>query len=432
MRNQRTLKSPVALRGVGLHSGRETNVLVRPQEADTGIVFVRSDLTGRPRIPLKRDAVIERNRQTVIAAGEAEVGTVEHLTSALFALGLDNVEVEIDGPEVPGLDGSSLPFAQALKEGGRVDQKQPRKTFTLDVPITVQQGDATITAFPHAEGLRLSYSLYYPSMGIHGAQSGMVDLDEERFLAEIAPARTFCLEREARALQEAGLGKGATTQNTLVLSEQGPIENSFRFQNELARHKILDLIGDLALFGADLRAHILASRRGHSANHELVRLLSRRLGELEAKGVVQSDTGMSVQEIMKIIPHRYPFLFVDRVLELVGYQRAVGIKCVSFNEPHFQGHWPGQPIMPGVLQVEALAQLSGVLLLRRLQNTGKVAVLLAIDHIKFRRAVVPGDTLRLECETLNFKNRSGKVRGRASVNDELSCEVVMKFMMMDA
>jgi UDP-3-O-[3-hydroxymyristoyl] N-acetylglucosamine deacetylase/3-hydroxyacyl-[acyl-carrier-protein] dehydratase len=191
-------------------------------------------------------------------------------------------------------------------------------------------------------------------------------------------------------------------------------------------------VGDLALLGADLEAHVVATKSGHHLNQLLVQRLGARMNDLELSGAVQPDTGLNVQEILKIIPHRYPFLFVDRVIELIGYQRAVGLKNVSFNEPYFQGHWPGQPIMPGVLQIEALAQLAGVLLLRRLQNTGKVAVLLAIDRIKFRRPVVPGDQLRLECETLALKNRSGKVLGRATVNDDLSCEATMKFMLMDA
>lgn len=432
MRNQRTIKAPVSLKGVGLHSGAEVNLTLKPAEAGTGVVFIRTDMPGRPRIPLRREALVDRERRTALAQGEAEVHTVEHLTAGLFALGIDNVEVEMDGVEIPGLDGSGLPFVDALREAGRVELKAPRKEFTLDQPVALQDGDASITAFPCDQGLQLSYTLHYPSLNGIGSQCVNVGLDEERFVADIAPARTFCLEREAKALQEIGLGKGADTKNTLVIGDQGLLDNTFRFPDELARHKLLDLVGDLALLGADLKARIVATKSGHHLNQLLVRTLGGRMSELETKGVLQPDTGLNIQEIMKIIPHRYPFLFVDRVIELVGYQRAVGVKNCSFNEPHFQGHWPGQPIMPGVLQVEALAQLAGVLLLRRLQNTGKVAVLLAIDRIKFRRPVVPGDQLRLEAETMALKNRSGKVLGRASVNDELTCEATMKFMLMDA
>jgi UDP-3-O-[3-hydroxymyristoyl] N-acetylglucosamine deacetylase/3-hydroxyacyl-[acyl-carrier-protein] dehydratase len=433
LRNQSTIKSSVALRGVGLHSGEEISLTLRPADPDSGIVFVRTDLVGRPRVPFRRQSALSRGRQTAVGEGQVEVQTTEHLTAAIFALGIDNVEIELDGSEVPGMDGSSLPFVDLLREAGRVEQKLPRKAFTLDKVIALRDKDTSIVAYPSDEpGLRLTYTLHFPELNGFGSQCVTIDLTEERFVSDVAPARTFCLQAEADALRAAGLGKGANTRNTLVLGPGGPIENSFRFRDELARHKILDLVGDLALLGCDLNAHIVATRTGHSANRELVARLGSRLVDLENRGIIQSDTGLDVREILKIIPHRYPFLFVDRVIELVGFHRAVGLKNVSFNEPYFQGHWPGQPIMPGVLQVEALAQLSGVLLLRRLQNTGKVAVLLSIDRIKFRRPVVPGDQVRLECETLSLKSRSGRVLGRATVNDELTCEAKMKFMLMDA
>ena len=433
MRNQRTIKTPVTIKGIGLHSGDEITLKLRPADADEGFAFIRTDLVESPRIPLRRESVVNKDRQTAVGDGQAEVQTVEHLAAGLLALGIDNIDIEIDGAEIPGMDGSGLPFVDKLREAGRTEQKVPRKAFTLDEVIAVRKGDASIVAYPKDDpGLRLSYTLHFPEANGVGSQTATFDVTEDRFVSEIAPARTFCLEAEAEALKEAGFGKGANTRNTLVLGDDGPIDNKFRFGDELARHKMLDLVGDLSLLGCDLNAHVVANRTGHAANRELVRRLSERLVDLENRGVVQSDTGLDVREVLKIIPHRYPFLFVDRVIELVGYQRAVGLKNVSFNEPHFQGHWPGQPIMPGVLQVEALAQLSGVLLLRRLQSIGKVAVLLAIDKIKFRRPVVPGDQLRLECETLSLKRRSGKVHGRATVNDELTCEATMKFMLMDA
>ena len=432
MRNQRTIKSPVTVKGTGLHSGQETTIVLRPADADNGIVFVRTDLPGKPEIRAIHENAVRQNRQTVLAHAGVRIQTVEHLCSGFLALGIDNCRIEIDADEVPGMDGSALPFVDALREAGRVDQKAPRKTFVLDRTVTVHDGDRSIVAFPCETGMRISYTLSYPTDGALSSQYVSLDIEEDRFVSEIAPARTFCLEREVKALQEAGFGKGASTDNTLVIGEEGLIDNTFRFDDELARHKLLDIIGDMALLGADLRAHVVAVRTGHDSNQRLVGKILSRMVELESKGVIQRDTGLDVRDILSIIPHRYPFLFVDRVIELVGYRRAVGLKNVSFNEPYFQGHWPGQPIMPGVLQVEALAQLAGVLLLRRLENTGKVAVLLAIDHIKFRRPVVPGDQLRLECDTLFLKSRSGKVRGRALVNDDLTCEAVMKFMLMDA
>ncbi len=432
LRNQRTIRSAVSVRGIGLHSGKECTVTLRPAEPGNGIVFVRTDLPGRPRIPLRIENVVERERRTALALGDADVHTVEHLTASLHALGVDNVDVELDGPEVPGLDGSSLPFAEIIRGSGRLEQKAPRKRFALDVPVAVHDGEASITAFPAKDRLELAYTLHYPGVPGLGTQCTTLVLEEDRFLAEVAPARTFCLEAEAKALQDLGLGKGADTRNTLVFGAEGVRDNKLRFPDEAARHKLMDLVGDLALLGMDLEARVVATRSGHAENQALVRKLATRLKELEAQGVLQTDTGLDVREILKILPHRYPFLFVDRVVELDGWQRAVGIKCVSINEPHFQGHWPDQPIMPGVLQIEALAQLAGVLLLRRLQNTGRVAVLVAIDHVKFRRRVVPGDQLRLECETITLKDRAGKVEGKATVNGELTCQAVMKFMLMDA
>ena len=304
--------------------------------------------------------------------------------------------------------------------------------FTLDQPVAVSEGDASLTAFPYEAGLKISYTLDYGNLPALKPQFVSLDVTEDRFLSQIAPARTFCLEAEAKMLQAAGFGLGATTRNTLVIGDEGLIDNVYRLENEPARHKVLDLIGDLAMLSADLKAHIVATRTGHKTNVELVNRLASRLRLLENQGMVPTDTALDIKEIMKIIPHRYPFLFIDRVISLEGYQRAVAIKNVSINEPFFQGHWPGQPILPGVVQVEALAQLAGVLLLRRLLNTAKVAVLLSIDRIKFRRAVTPGDQLRLECETQSIRAKSAKVLGRAIVNNELTCEAIMKFMLMDA
>lgn len=430
MRSQRTLRGPATFRGPGLHTGKDVTLVVRPAEADTGVVFVRTDLPGRPRLPLRRDVAVKRERQSALAAGGAEVGTIEHLCSALFVLGVDNVVCEVDADELPGLDGCAKAYAEGLRDVGRVDQKAPKAVFALDEPVAVQSGDGCIAAYPNPGGLRVSYALDYGSSPGLRPQFVAVDVDEDTFLRQVAPARTFCLESEARRLQEAGFGKGATTQNTLVIGEHGLVDNAYVLENEPARHKILDLLGDLMMLGADLEAHVVATKTGHKANFELVQKLAER--RRRATPQDGADTALDVKEIMKIIPHRWPFLFVDRVLSLEGYSRAVGVKNVSINEPFFEGHWPGQPILPGVVQVEALAQLAGVLLLRRLLNTQKVAVLLAIDKIKFRRAVTPGDQLRLECETLSIRSSSAKVHGRATVDGELTCEAVMKFMMMEA
>ncbi len=417
--------------GVGLHGGEPVSLLVEPAPVDTGIVFVRSDLTEPVAISAHHKSVVLRSRQTVLKSGPTEIHTVEHFLAAAQALRIDNLRVTMNASELPAAGGCSQEFFTSLQHAKIVDQKTPRKTFVLDETIVIEDGDAHIVALPHKGGLKISYSLDYPSDSAISSQIASYDSQVDDFAQDLAPARTFCLEQEAKQLQEAGFGKGADFDNTLVVGDQGVIENTLRFDNEFARHKLLDLLGDLALLGMDLEAKIIASKSGHATNAKLVRKLAARIDELENKGLVQRETGLDIKEILKIIPHRYPFLFLDRVVSIDGFQKAVAIKNVTFNEPQFQGHWPDQPIFPGVLQVEALAQLAGVLFLRRMENTGKVAVLLSIDRIKFRKPVVPGDQLRLECETLNIRKKSGKVVGRGTVGGETTVEAVLKFMLMD-
>lgn len=432
MRNQRTLKAPVGLTGVGIHRGEAVQLRLLPAEPDSGIVFRRTDLDGAPEVPATHRFAVQRNRQTVLKDGAVEIETIEHFLSAAHALRLDNVLAEIDGPELPGMDGSARDFADLLAEAEFVEQKKPRASFRLDRTIVVENGESAIVAFPYEGGLKVSYTLDYPPGSFLPSQHCSFDVSPEVYRRELAPARTFCLESEAEQLRAAGFGKGANTDNTLVIGADGVIDNELRFDDEFARHKALDLVGDLGLLGVDLEAHVMATKSGHATNVLLVKELVKRCEELENLGLIQPDTGLDIKEIMKIIPHRYPFLFLDRVIEVDGFQRAVGIKNVTFNEPHFQGHWPGQPIFPGVLQVEALAQLAGVLLMRRMENTGRIAVLMSIENIKFRRPVVPGDQLRLECETLKIRKSSGKVVGRGTVNGDLTVESTMTFMMMDA
>jgi UDP-3-O-[3-hydroxymyristoyl] N-acetylglucosamine deacetylase/3-hydroxyacyl-[acyl-carrier-protein] dehydratase len=252
------------------------------------------------------------------------------------------------------------------------------------------------------------------------------------FTEQIAPARTFVFEHEVEHLVAAGLGKGANYQNTLVMGSEGPKENELRWPDELARHKLLDVIGDLSLVGVDLDAHVIASRSGHSLNMKLVQRLVEEIEARENAGEFAHDSGLEIREILNLLPHRYPFLLIDRVIELDGFRRAVAIKNVSINEPFFQGHWPGQPIMPGVLQLEAMAQLAGVLLLRKLENTGKLAVLWSIDKVKLRGAVVPGDQLRIEVDTIRAKPTLGHVQARCKVGHKLMAEAQLKFTLIDA
>jgi UDP-3-O-[3-hydroxymyristoyl] N-acetylglucosamine deacetylase/3-hydroxyacyl-[acyl-carrier-protein] dehydratase len=435
-RLQRTLKSPVEYRGVGLHSGKDIRITVRPAEAGTGVSFVRTDIEEHPVVRAHGANMKARQRRTCIQDGRAEVYTCEHLLAALYALGVDNALVEIDGEEVPGLDGASLEFFKALQASGTVETKAPRAHYSVKHPIYVREGAASIVALPGSGKLTIEYHLDYAAKnGQAQAQKQLVafELTPENFEREIAPARTFVMEHEVEALRAAGLGKGANPQNTLVMGPSGPQANTLRWDDELARHKILDLIGDLANAGVDLDAHIIATRSGHGLNMALVqRILEEREREQELGEAPPADTGLDIRQILKLLPHRYPFLLIDRVIELDGFQRAVAIKNVTINEPFFQGHWPEQPIMPGVLQLEAMAQLAGVLLLRKLENTGKLAVLWSIDRVKLRAAVQPGDQLRIEVETIRAKPQVGHVRARCKVGGKLSAEAELKFTLVDA
>ncbi len=432
MRNQRSLRSPVEFAGVGLHTGRETHVRILPSGPNQGVVFVRSDLPDAPHIPATLDYLGLGARRTTLKNGEAEVNTVEHLFAAFLGLGIDNAEVHLDGPELPGLDGSALPFVEMIKKVGSVEQRAERPTFVVDRPLHVAEENSTIAALPDASGkLRLQYTLDLADPGF-GAQFVDVAIDEETFSRDIAPARTFVLKAEVDALREKGLGQGANTSNTLVIDNGAVLDNQLRFKDEFARHKILDLAGDLFLAGVDIQGKIVATRSGHGANRALVSAIVHEIQAREVQGQMARESGMDIREILNLLPHRYPFLLIDRVIELEGYRRAVGVKNVTINEPFFQGHWPGQPIMPGVLILEAMAQLAGVLLLRRLENTGKLAVLWSIDRVKLRRSVIPGDQLRIEIEATKVRDTIGQVQARAKVGDKMAAEAVLTFTLIDA
>lgn len=443
-RRQRSIERPGEVVGVGLHSGLATTVRLKPAAAGQGLTFVRTDLPGQPRIRADHRHIGNRPRCTaLLGEGGAEVHTVEHLLACCTALGVDNLLIEMDGAECPGLDGSSAGFVALLDGCGLVEQDALREEVVVERPLAVAGGEgAALTALPAAEGLTVSYTLDYGEAP-PGRATVSVRVTPESFRAQVAEARTFCLAAEAEALRRANLGKGASYANTLVFGPHGPIENTLRWPDEPARHKLLDLLGDLALLGADLRGSLLAHRTGHEANQDLVRALRgagpRGLAapapaaEPPAAAPAQPPRlpGLSSAQVRRILPHRYPFLMVDRVTELDGFQRAVGIKNVSVNEPFFQGHYPSEPIMPGVMIVEALAQLAGILLLRKLELSGKLPVLLSIDRVKFRRAVVPGDSLRLEAETVRLSGGRGRVRCRATVEGALVAEARLNFALTE-
>jgi UDP-3-O-[3-hydroxymyristoyl] N-acetylglucosamine deacetylase/3-hydroxyacyl-[acyl-carrier-protein] dehydratase len=337
---------------------------------------------------------------------------------------------------VPSLDGSGLAFVNLIREAEVDAQDADREIFVIPEMIRVAEGDNELLAVPPLPGcedhLEIHYVLDYGRNSPIGRQSFMIRLTEEDYIREIAPARTFVLAEEARMLREQGLGKHLTYKDIVVYGPDGPIENDLRFPEECVRHKILDLIGDIRLLGQFMAGRIFARKSGHSLNHELVRQLLSRRRTTQLQKRLTGKPLMGINEIRKILPHRYPFLLVDRVLQVEGTKRAVGVKNVTSNEEFFLGHYPGQPIMPGVLILDAMAQMGGILLSQELDLKGKVAVLLSIDRVKFRRPVVPGDQLILEVEALRVKSRTGHVRCQAKVGEEVAAEAIIKFMMADA
>ncbi|MBE7464092.1 MAG: UDP-3-O-[3-hydroxymyristoyl] N-acetylglucosamine deacetylase [Planctomycetes bacterium] len=418
---RQSISQAAALEGVGLHSGTAVRVNFKPAEAGTGIVFARTDLAGAPRIGLQDVWQDGLPMRTTLKRGEAEVHTVEHLLAACAGLGVTDLLVELNGPEAPGMDGSALPFAEALlKAGLKKLEGKPLGPVAPRETVRVSEGEAEMTVEPLANGLHLTYTLHYPDAPL---AQGTYELDvtPESFLKELAPARTFCLRREAETLRAAGFGKGATTQNTLVLDGAEVLENTLRFPDEPVRHKMLDLLGDLYVLGRPVRGRIRASRSGHKLN----RMLAAELARNEAKG---AGMELDLKAIQAILPHRYPFLLVDKIVSYEPGKGVVGLKNVTATEPWVPGHFPGQPIMPGVLILEALAQAGAVMVLKELKAEGRLIFFAGMDKVAFRRPVVPGDQLRLECEVDRIRPPFGRFNTRALVDGELAAEAVMKFM----
>lgn len=455
MADQKTLATLTELRGVGLHSGEDVSIELRPAEVDTGIVFRRMDITGQPTVRACVENLTLEPRRSALAHGDAVVHTPEHLMAALGAVGIDNLEVRLSNCELPGMDGSALPYYQAVRTAGVRTQGKPAREICLEDSLSVQQNGASVVAMPHDAGLKVGYVLDYSATGFPsaqhvGTQFFELQVDEDTFAREIAPARTFVLQEEVDALRAAGLGKGANTRNTVVLGPNGVVENELRFPDEFVRHKVLDLIGDLYLLGCRVRGRVLATKSGHALNVQFARqVLSYKEQKREARLPVATDDAarraareqevaqilgrgadIGSTEIERLMPHRYPFLLLDRVVE-IDDRRAVGLKNVTYNEEFFRGHFPERPMMPGVLQVEAMAQLGGLLLLRRAANIHRLAVLLSMDGVKFRKPVVPGDQLILEAKLTKDKSRTAEVEAKATVDGNVAVEARIRFMLVN-
>ena len=437
MDKQRTIEKEASLKGIGLHTAKKVSVIFKPADIDSGINFIRTDLPDRPLIKASIDSLLSQSRsprRTSIGRDGIEIHTIEHLMAALSGLCIDNIYIEIDNDEVPGLDGSSLNFLEILSKAGVKEQEKSRRYYLVKEPIFVEEEGSAIVVVPSRD-FKISYTLNYnhPLLKVQFLE---INFNEDVFKNELASSRTFCLESEAEELQQQGLGRGANYENTLVVGVNGVIKNKLRYQDEFIRHKILDLLGDLYILGEPLRGHIIALRSGHSLNLKLAKKIDQQRQRYSLGGVgvdyhPQEGEELDREAVMKILPHREPFLFVDKITSLETGKHATGIKNVNIDEYFFKGHFPGRPVMPGVLIIESMAQVGGVMMLSPEENRGKIAYFMSIDNAKFRKPVVPGDQLILEVQAGKIKSRTGLVHGRALVDGKVVAEADLMFALVE-
>jgi len=425
---RRSIRHKASVSGTGLHTGAQTEATFLPAPAGQGIVFRRVDLKGKPEVPALLSEVEATERRTAIGKGDTTIHTVEHLLAAVAAHEIDDLIVELSGPEPPILDGSVQPYFEALEQAGPTETGGEPVILSVQAPFTVTEGDASYIVAP-AKELRLTVTIEWPHPLI-GRQAGTYTVTPQAFARDLAPARTFGFTSEVAGLQAKGLIKGASSANAIVLDDRGLADGGqLRWPDEFVRHKAADILGDLALTGGRVRAHIVATRPSHGGNIALAHALARA-----ARRTGGGAPKMDIGRIMDVLPHRYPFLLVDRIIEVEGRQRIVGIKNVTINEPFFQGHFPGHPVMPGVLIIEAMAQVGGMLLLSYFEGQNiddKVVYFMSLDKVKFRRPVIPGDQIRFELEMLSFRGKTCKMKGEGYVDGQLVVEAEMMASVVD-
>ncbi|RKX20005.1 MAG: UDP-3-O-[3-hydroxymyristoyl] N-acetylglucosamine deacetylase [Candidatus Zixiibacteriota bacterium] len=459
--NQRTIKKEIYLEGVGLHTGNNTRITFRPAPPDSGVTFVRTDIPGSPAVIADIDHVVDISRGTTLAKGKAKVHTVEHVLAALAGLQIDNMIIELNANEPPVGDGSAKIFVDKILEAGIENQDAERQYLEIDTPLSYSEPDRAVDiVVTPSDTLRITFMIDYKNPALGTQYTTLIDLDKE-FVKDYAPSRTFCFLSEVEMLKSQGLIKGGGLETAIVIydSDRGQdeverIRNALdlkdeafvgktgiindiplRFPNEPVRHKALDLLGDMFLIGVPIKGHILAARSGHKANVALVKKIRALYKKKKLIGKYQksnSSPAIDINGIMEIMPHRYPFLLIDKILELEPEKRVVALKNVTINEPFFQGHFPDHPIMPGVLIMEALAQAGGVLLLEAVGNPKtKLVYFLTMDKVKFRKPVLPGDTLRLELDMIFYRRGICKMHGKALVGDILVAEAELTAKVLD-
>ena len=432
---QHTLAAPATLEGTSLHTGEKVTLTVKPAPEGHGFRFRRIDLPDQPFIPADVAKVQTVERATTLAEGSVKVHTVEHIISALTGMGVDNALIEMDANEPPIGDGSARPYVEMIKKVGTVAQNAPRRVWEIREPMHLETGDGTLITIVPSKTFRVSVTNVGPEGRFTQYYSG--EVTPEVYEAEIAPARTFVYYEDVKPLLEKGLIKGGSLESAVVIrGNEIMSKEPMRFTNEFARHKALDLIGDLMLAGIRILGHVIAVKPGHGPNTKMAANLKAEY--LRMRSMVPADvilpTGESVldiNEVLRILPHRYPFLMVDRIVDCLSETKCTGIKNVTINEPYFPGHFPGHPIMPGVLQLEAMAQVSSVLMLRKPENTGKIGYFMSADNVKWRKPVLPGDTLFIETEILKMRGAIGQTKCRCLVNGEVVSEAELKFALMD-
>jgi len=462
MEKQRTINKSVSIEGIGLHTGNKCKITFHPAPENYGYVFVRADINPPVEVPALVDYVVDLSRGTTIGIGDVKVHTVEHVLAALAGLKIDNCRIELSSNEPPVIDGSSIHYVNALLEAGFKEQEAERNYLIVDEEITYSNEAkfVDIVALP-TDAYRITVMVDYFNPALGSQHSGLFNLDKE-FVTEFAPARTFCFLTEVISLYKNGLIKGGSLDSAIVIIdkemnnyeleelksifklEKAPIMGSngilngtpLRFKNEPARHKLLDMIGDLALVGVPIKAQILAARPGHASNIEFGKKLRKLYLEKQknAKSKVKTNEILhDINDVLKIMPHKYPFLLIDRILSYDQQKDIIiGLKNVTINEPFFVGHFPNKPVMPGMLILEALAQTGGLLLFNKYENMqNKLAMFIGVNNTKFRKAVIPGDQLILEVKLISKKLNIFTFIGKAYVDNQLVTETEFQAALVD-
>ena len=432
---QHTLAKSASISGSSLHTGEKVTLTVHPAPPGHGRKFKRKDLADEPTIDAKIENVKTVERSTTLAEGNIKVHTVEHVLSALAGLGVDNALIEMDANEPPIGDGSAQPYVELIKKAGIVEQNAPRAEYEISEPIHIETKSGSLMTIVPDSAFRVSCTQVGPDGRF--TQFYSTEITPEIYEKEIAPARTFVFYEDVKPLMDKGLIKGGSLENAVVVRGDSVLsKEALRFREEFARHKILDIVGDLALLGRAIKGHVIAVKPGHGPNTDLARALGKQLAKTMAlvPPMVTPKGGdvLEIGDVMKLLPHRYPFLMVDRVVDIEGTEKCMATKSVTINEPYFQGHFPGHPIMPGVLQLEAMAQVGSILLFKSMNVAGKIGYFMSADAVKFRKPVVPGDTLFIEVSILQRKRSIVKARGRCLVNNEVVSEADMMFGIVDS